>query len=159
MNEITRSRRLSPPRGVERDFQFETVSNWDNAKSIAIIVFGIFAMIWIVFLTAVIAAYIAFGDTGLRSVLWGGAVLLVLTLIVVAIWAFVSLGSKIALQATKTASTVFMRADVVDAYTDKIRMDAARGAPETVTMLPPAQQQLAGYLELQLPAPKDQLVF
>lgn len=121
---------------------------------------GIIVAIGIVFLAVVVAAQVGFGERGLRIALLGGSAVMVLSIITFIVWTFVSLGASISLRATKTSASVFMRADIVDAYTDRVRMDAARRspeAPETVTVLP--QDVPTGYLELQLPPPKDQLTF
>lgn len=80
---------------------------------------------------------LAFGEIGLQIYLVFCGLLAVIGMI----FLLVRGGADIALRATESSARVFMQADIVDAYTDNVRVNGARQRP--LLSEPPASTQQA----------------
>ena len=103
-------------------------------RAIAFASLGVLALFLVVGTTVLLA----FGPTGLQIFLWACAVLAVLSFV---LW-MVKLGADIANRSTESAARVFMRQDIVDAYTDRYRQGSSNEIAPNMQIANPGRVQL-----------------
>jgi len=102
----------------------------------------------------------AFGESGLQIYLIFCGLLAVIGMI----FLLVRGGADIALRATESSARVFMQADIVDAYTDNVRVNGARQRPllsepptSTQQALPAQSTAITG-TPIELPKPSESVL-
>ena len=118
---------------------------WGSTIAIVAVLLFVALLFTFAYFFGEIGAYLFVGICLVALIVWSTA-------------ALISTGARISNNSTTNASNVFMRQDVVDAYTDVVRQQRSLPQSQPLAYAPPPVQQasvIPSYGEVELPQPKD----